>query len=72
MSIFSKVFWRSAIERAVRTAAQTFVVVAGLSETFAGLIHVNWLAALQAAAWAALASVLMYIYLPPTEEENKG
>lgn len=63
--MWTTAFWKEALERAIRTAAQTFVVVAGLSETVAGVLNVNWLAALQAALWAAVASVLMYVYLPP-------
>jgi hypothetical protein len=57
----SKIFWKDSAERAVKTAAQTFLVVAGLSETVAGVINVNWLAGLQVGAWAALASVLMSV-----------
>lgn len=66
--MFTKVFWKEALERAVRTAAQTFVVVAGLSETGVGMLHVNWLAGFQAALWTALAAILMYLYLPPKEK----
>lgn len=51
----SKLFWRSAINRAVRTFAQTMIASLG---TAAVLSDVNWTVSLSASALAALLSVL--------------
>lgn len=56
--MFNKAWVIDTIERAIKTAAQTFLVVSGLSESVTGVISVNWLAAVQVSLWAALASVL--------------
>ena len=54
--VFTAPFWRAAIERAVRTLAQTIVALLGTGAT--GLLDVDWVQALSVAALAALLSVL--------------
>lgn len=50
------IFWRDALERAIRTAAQTLIGVLGAGAT--GVLDVAWPAALSAAGLAALLSLL--------------
>ncbi|MGH3117789.1 MAG: holin [Gaiellales bacterium] len=49
-------FWRDALERALRTAAQTLIGV--LTADATGLLEVDWVAAGSAAGLAALLSLL--------------
>jgi hypothetical protein len=50
------IFWRDALERAVRTAAQALIGVFAAGAT--GVLDVAWPAALSAAGLAALVSLL--------------
>lgn len=52
-------FWRDALERAIRTAAQAVLALWGTSVT--GILDVDWQQAVSVAALAALMSVLMSI-----------
>jgi hypothetical protein len=56
--MFTRQFIADATERAIKTFAQTFLVVAGLSNTGLSVISVNWLAGVQVGLYAALASLL--------------
>lgn len=57
--MFTWPFWRDALERAIRTAAQTLLGVYGAGAT--GVLDVDWKAALSAAGLAALLSLLTSI-----------
>jgi hypothetical protein len=61
MNIFMKAFWQDTFERAAKTFAQTFAPLLISSNTVGGLLEINWIGALSAAAVAALISVLMSI-----------
>lgn len=50
-------FWQNALERAVRTAAQSLLALWGTQVT--GVLEVDWVQAASVAALAALTSVLM-------------
>ena len=50
-------FWQNALERAVRTAAQSLLALWGTHVT--GVLEVDWVQAASVAALAALTSVLM-------------
>lgn len=52
-------FWRGAVERAIRTAAQA--VIALLSTDVAGILSVDWVQTASVAGMAAFLSVLMSI-----------
>ncbi|HSV66353.1 MAG TPA: holin [Mycobacteriales bacterium] len=54
--MFTQLFWKSAIERAVKTFAQSLVAV--LSVGGIGLVHAPWTTALSAAGMATLLSLL--------------
>ncbi|MFD8970556.1 holin [Streptomyces sp. NPDC059568] len=54
--MFTKAFWKSTSERAVRTAAQTLVATLGLDTV--GVIHAGWGDGLSLSAGAALLAVL--------------
>jgi len=55
--MWSLTFWRSAAERAVKTAAQTLIAMLGASAV--DVLSVDWVSAASVAAGAALLSVLM-------------
>ncbi|MGH3388940.1 MAG: holin [Actinomadura sp.] len=57
--MFTANFWRDAIERAIRTAAQALIGILGAGAT--GLLDIDWPAALSAAGLAALLSLLTSI-----------
>ena len=57
--MFTINFWRDALERAIRTAAQAVLALWGTSIT--GVLEVNWEQVGSVAALAALTSVLMSI-----------
>jgi hypothetical protein len=54
--IYSTLFWRAAVERAVKTFAQTLLAV--FTAGHVGLLDVPWTAALSSAGLAALLSLL--------------
>jgi len=54
--MFTLAFWKAAAERAVKTFAQSLIAVGLTSAT--GILDVDWLGALSAAALAALLSLL--------------
>jgi r1t holin len=56
MTMLTATWWRDALERAVRTAAQALVAILGTGAT--DVLDVDWPAALSAAGLAALASLL--------------
>jgi hypothetical protein len=55
MIMFTKAFWAGTLERAVKTAAQTLVAVLGVGT---GLLHLDWVSALDVTAAATVLSVL--------------
>ena len=57
--MWSKTFWKTAIERALRTLAQVLLSMIVVGET--GFLDVDWLQALSVAGLAAVASLLMSI-----------
>lgn len=57
--MWSKTFWKTAIERALRTLAQVMLSMIVVGET--GFLDVDWLQALSVAGLAAVASLLMSI-----------
>lgn len=57
--IWTKQFWLGALERAIKTVAQSLVAVLGVAGT--GLLTVDWVAALSVAGAAGLASLLTSI-----------
>lgn len=57
--MWSKEFWKSTAERALRTLSQVLLSMIVVGET--GFLDVDWLQALSVAGLSALASVLMSI-----------
>lgn len=57
--MWSKCFWKSTAERAIRTVAQVLLSLIVVGET--GLLDVDWLQAFSVAGLAAVASVLMSV-----------
>ena len=57
--IWSSAFWRGAMERGVKTFAQSLVAVIGVGAV--GLLDVDWLGALSAATLATVVSLLTSI-----------
>lgn len=57
--MFTKLFWKDTLERAIKTFAQAFVAVLTASGT--GLIDVNWYNALSVAGLATVISVFTSI-----------
>lgn len=66
--MFTKDFWRYALERAIRTVAQTAVATIGTS---ALLSEINWLAVASASCVAGLLSILMSVSMGIPEAEKK-
>ena len=56
MFITSKTFWADAIERAIKTAAQAAIAIAGTD--LAGILEVDWVQLVSAAGLAAVLSLL--------------
>lgn len=63
--MFGTTFWKSALERAVKTAGQALLVAAGLGEPGASVIGVDWAGALAVAGAAAAASLLTSLVSAP-------
>lgn len=53
--MWTRVFWLNALERAVKTAAQSLVAVVGVAQ--AGLLSIDWRSTLSVVGAAALASI---------------
>ena len=53
--MWTKVFWLNALERAIKTAAQSLVAVVGVAQ--AGLLSIDWRSTLSVVGAAALASI---------------
>lgn len=64
--MFTLTFWRDAIERAVKTAAQTAVALIGTGAV--GIIEVDWYNVLSVSIVAALVSVLTSVASDPLGE----
>lgn len=70
MMIFTKVWWKAAAIRAIKTFAQAMLATISVGQTFA---EVTWLNACSVAGVAALISVLTSIAgLPEVELEAKA
>lgn len=54
--MWTALFWRGAAERALKTFAQTVLATLGVGAT--GLLHADWLGALDIGGMAAVLSVL--------------
>lgn len=54
--MWSIAFWKGAAERAVKTFAQSVLATLGIGAT--GLLHADWLGAVDVGAMAAVLSVL--------------
>jgi hypothetical protein len=65
----SKAFWESAIERAVKTFAQTALALLGTSQVVSA-IEVNWAEVGGVAILAAILSILTSIAFPATEVKS--
>lgn len=61
--MFTKLFWKDAIERAVATFVQTFIAVASVVVAAGhGLEHIDWVPVISAGTLAALLSLAKSIY----------
>ena len=66
--MFTQMFWQLAVERAVKTFAQTLAAVLGAGGI--GLIDAPWLTALSTAAVALLVSLLTSVASAPIGRPN--
>ena len=60
--IFTKLFWKGAFERATKTFCQSLLAI--LTTGAVGILDVEWVGALSAAALATLVSLLTSISQP--------
>lgn len=61
MTIFTKIFWADASERAVKTIAQALLALFVTSDQVFNILTVNWLQALGVAGGAGVISILTSI-----------
>ena len=66
--MFSKLFAKTAAERAIRTAAQALLAL--WATDISGVLEVDWLQAGSVAALAALTSILMSIIATGTADKG--
>lgn len=66
--MFTKAFWQDAAQRAVRTFAQTLVVLWG-GDQF-NILSVDWQQSLGAAGGAAVLAILMALTIPPSHAQT--
>ena len=66
--MFTLLFWKDAVERAVKTAAQTAVALLGTG--LVGVLDVDWLQVLSVSAVAALVSLLTSVSSSPFAEDG--
>ena len=59
--MFTKLFWKDAFERSLKTVAQTLVTLWLTGETVFNLLTVDWKQALGVAAGAGVLSLLMSV-----------
>jgi hypothetical protein len=67
-NMFSKVFIKTAAERAIRTAAQALLAL--WATDVSGVLEVDWVQAGSVAALAALTSILMSIIATGTADKG--
>ena len=63
--MFRPTFWQVTVDRAIRTAAQTAVVLLGAGQV--DVLTVDWQAVGSLSAGAAVLSVLTSLAFPPSE-----
>lgn len=68
--MFTITFWKDAVERAIRTAAQALLAL--WATDVSGVLAVDWLQAGSVAALAALMSVLMSIVATGVGDKNSA
>lgn len=68
--IYTLAFWKGALERAIKTVAQTLVAV--LSVGAVGVLEVDWVGALSAAGLAGVVSALTSIAAPTNVPNETG
>lgn len=61
MFLTDKIFWSDAIERALKTVAQSIISLWGIADGVFNLISVDWRQTLGVAAGAGVLSILMSI-----------
>ena len=59
--LYTKLFWKDAVERAIKTIAQTLVTLFFTSDAVFNILTVDWQQALGVAAGAGFLSILMSI-----------
>lgn len=59
--MFTKLFWKDAIERAIKTMAQTLLSIWIVSDTAFDLFSISWEQSLSVAFSAAVLSIVMSI-----------
>lgn len=66
--MWTRTFWKRALERAVKTLAQT--AVAGLTADATGVLDANWVGVASVSGMAAVVSVLMSIASSPVGPDD--
>lgn len=70
MFLTDKIFWSDAIERALKTVAQSIISLWGIADGVFNLINVNWEQTLGVAGGAGVLSILMSI--ASAQARNRG